>query len=336
MSYSKIYNYDDFLAFLSDSGYAESAKKQKDALDESLALQISDLENQKENINQSSDELARQAYISYLVSSKDLPEKISATGLNGGAADNLYLSLANEYQNNYNEIGKERQNKLNETDNAISKAKLSNSASFAESLSKLYNSAVDDFLGVRESEEERNFDSFYKEKEYADREADRKAENERAESDREIELAKLAWETGDFSFLEKLGIVPSVGDDDDSDGSSSGITSSLQHITELAKQMDYAVTLAKYGNYDLFCEITGMTEEQAALQFADKSEGYSESEIRDAAKLFMSGDYSNNILGVLKKAYPDYSYQQIWKLWESVALTEWYMNVSAGYQGPKG
>ncbi len=335
MSYSKIYDYEDFLSFLSDSGYAESAKKQKDALNASLETRLSEFEAKKKNINRESDELARQAYISYLSASKELPEKLDASGLNGGAADNLYLSLANEYQNNYNEIGRDRQEKLFDTDFEMSKAKLSNDEALAGAMSKLYESAVDKFLDNRESEEKRNFESYINESKLND-----------SEADRELEKAKLAFEVGDKSLLENLGIKPSgtvggvVGGAVNgiisgvNGGASSGVLPNAQNASDLSKLLNYAVSLAEYGNYDLLCQITGMSKEDAALKFSEEKSGYTDSQIRDAAKLFMSGDYSNNVLGILKEAYPEYTYYQIWKLWESVAENDWMMRLR-GYRGPK-
>lgn len=337
MSYSKLYSYDDFLSFLSESGYGDVAKKKKNAIDESLKEQLKSLEAQKKSINDDSDELARQAYLSYISSSKDIPDKLAATGLNGGAADNLYLSLVNEYQNNYNEIGKERKNKLYDTDTEMIKAKLSSSAEYSNALSDIYDSAVEKFLGIRENEEKRNFESYYNDKELSDKAADRKAQSDKDKADRELEKAKLALQAGDFSVLEDLGIKPSVGNSSSSSSSGSGGTGgSSGNMSELLKQLDYAVSLAKYGNYTLLCSITGMTEEEAALKFADGTDsGYTESQIRDAAKLFMGGDFSKNVLGILKSAYPEYTYEQIWKIWKSVAENEWLMYVNDSYKGPR-
>ncbi len=436
MSYTKLYSYDDFLSFLSKSGYGEAAKKKKNSLDASLEEQLAALENQKRSINDNSDELARQAYVSYISASKELPEKLTASGLNGGVADNLYLSLANEYQNNYNEIGKERLDKLYQTDYEKTKARLSNSAEYSKALSELYDSAVEKFLGIRENEENRNFESYYKDQDNAQKNADRELEkyindmlneqknadrdlerykndtlneqknadrelekyindmlnsqknadrdlekykndtlNEQKNADRELEryindmlnaqkiadrdlekykndtlndqknadretqtaqekleavleLAKIAYQTGDSALLNKLGIKTS-------DTNQSNKTGNVT-VSDLEKQLDYAVSLAKYGNYSLLCKITGLSEEEVALKFSDKKEsGYSESQIRDAAKLFMSGDYSNNVLGILKSAYPEFSLSQIWKIWKSVAETEWLMYIDDDYKGPR-
>lgn len=365
MSYSKLYNYEDFISFLSGGGYKDAVNKKKNAYDSALEQQLKALEGQKKTINDNSDELARQAYISYLSTSKELPEKLSMKGFNGGALDNVYLSLANEYQNNYNEIGKDRLNKLNDNDAQMTNARLTSNTEYLKDLSKLYDSAVEKFLDTRESEENRNFESYYNDKELLNKEADRKAQMEKAEADRkaqlakaeadrkaqtaqnkadrEIELAKLAYQAGDPSLLEKLGIKPSSNSasgssSNSSSNSSSGSSSNINDdvsISDLAKQLDYAVALAKYGNYSLFCSITGMSEEEAALTFAEKNKGYSESQIRDAAKLFMSGDFNNNVLGILKSAYPDFSYPQIWEIWRSIAEQEWMMQINDTYKGPK-
>lgn len=333
MSYSKIYGYDDFLSFISKSGYEDTAKKKKSALDLALEQQLGDLEAQKKKINDSSDELARQAYISYISASKDIPNKLSSTGLNGGAADNLYLSLVNEYQNNYNEIGKERQNKLYENDNEMINAKRESSAEYSKALSDIYSSAVEKFLEVRENEEKRNFESYYNDRELSEKAADRKAQTAKESADRELELAKLAFQAGDPSLLEKLGVTVSSNS---TGGQTGNGGSSSSNMNELAKQLEYAVSLAKYGNYELLCSITGMTQEEAALRFSSAEEsGYTEQQIKDAARLFMSGDYSKNVLGILKSAYPEFTYSQIWNIWKNIAEYDWFINIDDSYKGPK-
>ncbi len=356
MSYSKLYNYDDFLSFLSGSGYDEASKKQKEALEKELEGKISAIQREKDAVNKDYDELARQAYVSYMSTSRDLSKDINKAGLNGGAADNLYSSLANEYNNNYNEIGKERIEKLSMKDGEISDARQSNSADYSRFLSDLYASAVDKFLDGREEEEKRNFDSYYKDKDLeqqiADREADIKINNAKLQFDKDksqrdylLEKAKLAFQVGDSSLLKELGIKPPIIQTGSSSGAGAGASSAALGVNgvfggnvdsaEMLKTLEYAVELAKYGNFSLFCRITGMTEEEAALEFADKTSKYSEAEIKDAAMLFMGGDYSANVLKVLKSAYPHYNYSQIYKLWEDIATYDWLMDLPGAYQGPE-
>ena len=344
MSYSKLYNYEDFLSFLSDSGYSDAEKKKKAVYNASLLDQLVPLAAQKQSINESSDELARQAYISYLSASKELPEKLSAAGLNGGVADNMYLSLVNEYQKNYNQIGKDRNSKLNDVDTAMNQARSKKALEYSSAMSDLYDSAVKSFLDARENDEKRNFDSYYNDKELAESAADRKAQAEKNKSDTalkqlqyELEKAKLAFEAGDSSLYEKLGITPKDETNAENGSAVGSGSSGSTDFNDLLKQLDYAVSLAEFGNFDLLCKITGMTQEEAALKFAKVDEsGYSEKQIKDAAKLFMGGDYSNNVLGVLKSAYPEYTYQQIWNIWKDVAVTEWMIFPEDNYHGPKG
>ncbi len=340
MSYSKIYNYKDFLSFLEGSGYADAAKKKKEQQSAALNSQLKDFEKQKKQVSAEADDLAREAYISYISASKDLPEQLSAKGLTGGAADNVYLSLVNEYQNNYNDISKQKSNRLSAVNDSISKAKLSSDEQYSAALSELYSDAVEKFLGVRENEEKRKFESYYKDKEYADKEADRKQESLQNSQKNNIDWAKLALQAGDYSYLEKLGIKPDIsvnGSSGNNGNASSGNESSgikAEDANDLSKLLQYAVSLAEFGNYDLLCQITGMSKEDAALRFADENSGYSEKQVTDAARLFMNGDYSKNVLGILKEAYPEYSYNQIWKIWESVASYEWMIDTRDGYKGP--
>ena len=61
MSYSKIYNYTDFLSFLEGSGYAEAAKKKKEQQTAALNSQLKDYEAQKSKVSAEADDLAREA-----------------------------------------------------------------------------------------------------------------------------------------------------------------------------------------------------------------------------------------------------------------------------------
>ncbi len=350
MSYSKIYNYKDFLSFLQGSGYADAAKKKKEQQTAALNSQLKDFENQKKQVSAEAEDLARQAYISYISSAKDLPEQLSAKGMTGGAADNVYLSLVNEYQNNYNDISKQKSSRLSAVDDSISKAKLASDEQYSAALSELYSNAVEQFLNIRENEEKRKLESYYKDKEYADKEADRKQEALQYSGKNNLDWAKLALQAGDYSYLEMLGIKPDNSQNNYSDGfgndysennssnngnpESNSTSIKAEDAAELSRLLQYAVSLAEFGNYDLLCEITGMSKEDAALRFADKQSGYSEKQVADAAKLFMNGDYSKSVLGILKEAYPEYSYRQIWKIWESVALYEWFIDTRDGYKGP--
>ena len=170
-------------------------------------------------------------------------------------------------------------------------------------------------------------------KELSEKAADRKAQTAKESADRELELAKLAFQAGDPSLLEKLGVTVSSNSTGGQTGNGGGFTS---NINELAKQLEYAVSLAKYGKYDLLCSITGMTQEEAALRFSSVEEsGYTEQQVKDAARLFMSGDYSKNVLGILKSAYPEFTYSQIWNIWKNIAEYDWLMNIDDSYKGPK-
>lgn len=77
------------------------------------------LNAQKESINQSADENARQAYIQYMQSQKALPQQLASQGVSGGATETANLGIQTNYQNNVNAINQNKANRLQEIDNAI-------------------------------------------------------------------------------------------------------------------------------------------------------------------------------------------------------------------------
>ena len=101
----------------------EAYRKQEEMLREQnrLAVQqgVNRLNTQKTNINQNADENARQAYIQYMQSKKALPQQLASQGINGGATETANLGLASTYQNNLNDINKNRINQIQDIDNAI-------------------------------------------------------------------------------------------------------------------------------------------------------------------------------------------------------------------------
>ena len=101
----------------------EAYKRQEELLREQNRLAVEQgvnrLNSQKENINQSADENARQAYIMHMQAQKALPQQLASQGITGGATETANLGLQATYQNNVHAINQNKMNALQDIDNAI-------------------------------------------------------------------------------------------------------------------------------------------------------------------------------------------------------------------------
>lgn len=88
---------------------------QKDALqrnyDSSVGTMTESYQNGVNSTNQQADKTMNEAYINYMLSRRNLPQMLSAQGVNGGAAESTMAGLAN-YGNSRNEIDVNRNNTL--------------------------------------------------------------------------------------------------------------------------------------------------------------------------------------------------------------------------------
>ena len=98
-------------------------EEQEEAIREQNRLAVEQgvnrLNAQKNNINQSAEDNARQAYIMHMQAQKALPQQLASQGVTGGATETANLGLATTYQNNVNDIDRNKANALQDIDNAI-------------------------------------------------------------------------------------------------------------------------------------------------------------------------------------------------------------------------
>ena len=90
----------------------------KDRLNENYQSSIGDLTDSYnqgvEGVNRQADKTQAEAYINYMLSRRDLPQLMSAQGINGGAAESTLAGLQNNYGNSRNNIDVERNGNLAE------------------------------------------------------------------------------------------------------------------------------------------------------------------------------------------------------------------------------
>lgn len=89
---------------------------QKDALqrnyDSSVGTMTESYQNGVNSTNRQADKTMNEAYINYMLSRRNLPQMLSAQGINGGAAESTMAGLANNYGSSRNEIDVNRNNTL--------------------------------------------------------------------------------------------------------------------------------------------------------------------------------------------------------------------------------
>lgn len=136
------YQYSDLKDLWNQSGYNELLESQKKALDAYIQQQTNSLESQKTSVNQSAEQAAQEAYISYMQSKRAMPQALAASGYSGGMADSQALALESGYQDNVNDILLNRDNTLNDIDTAINNAKLEGSIQAAQAQTELGRDAL--------------------------------------------------------------------------------------------------------------------------------------------------------------------------------------------------
>ena len=128
----------------------EAYKRQEELLREQNRLAVEQgvnrLNSQKENINQSADENARQAYIMHMQAQKALPQQLASQGITGGATETANLGLQTTYQNNVNAINQNKMNALQDIDNAIVDLQNSGDLSMVEQVLANNQAALDAYV----------------------------------------------------------------------------------------------------------------------------------------------------------------------------------------------
>lgn len=165
---------------------------------------VNRLNAQKNNINQSADENARQAYVQYMQSQKALPQQLASQGVSGGATETANLGLQTAYQNNVNAINQNKANRLQEIDNAIVDLQNTGDLSTVEQVLANNQAALDAYMnnfdkGVSYNQWAQQFNAnredtlaeqAYRDKVYADQLAQQNRENQWYEQSYKDQMAQ--------------------------------------------------------------------------------------------------------------------------------------------------
>lgn len=128
------YQYGTFEEFLSDMGYDTYADATQQAIRAAVQQAISGYNQQIEDTNEDSKELARQAYVNMMMGGKNLDQQLAAGGYAGGMADSQRIALQAGYENDLNSLERQRVATINELQRAITNAQLTGDMQTAQEL----------------------------------------------------------------------------------------------------------------------------------------------------------------------------------------------------------
>jgi hypothetical protein len=106
------------------------------------------LNAQKTNINQAAEDNARQAYIMHMQAKKALPQQLVNQGATGGMTETANLGLQTTYQNNLNDINRNKVNAIQEIDNAIVDLKNTGNLATVEQVLANNQAALDSYMSL--------------------------------------------------------------------------------------------------------------------------------------------------------------------------------------------
>lgn len=143
-------SYEDYLA---SSGYNDALSTIQAANDAALQQLQNQTALQTQQANESYDDAARQAYITYMQSRRTLPQRMSASGLNGGLADSQEIALDAELQNNQTAINLERQSALQQMQAALQNSQLAQQQNYLGTLAGLQQNAMSGYQSYAQQQQ---------------------------------------------------------------------------------------------------------------------------------------------------------------------------------------
>lgn len=157
-------SFDDYL---NSSGY-NSAMESMDAANQAALQQLqAQADLQSSQINSGYDDAARQAYIAYMQSKRTLPQRMSASGMNGGLADSQEIALDAGLQNNQAQINQQRQTALQELQNTLMNGQLSANQSYLGNLANLQQNAANGYQSYAQNQQALQNENYWNEQNLA-------------------------------------------------------------------------------------------------------------------------------------------------------------------------
>lgn len=129
--YSGPMSYSDYLARVGGDDYQAAVQKAIEAQVQAAADQYN---SQIESAGRDYEEAARRAYVSKMMSQRNLDQELAANGVYGGMADSQRIATETTYENNLNDLTQQYQSTIADLQQAITSAKLAGDAQAAEAM----------------------------------------------------------------------------------------------------------------------------------------------------------------------------------------------------------
>ena len=120
--------------------YEQIAQNQKNALNLNKQNTINQINYQRNDVNQTASDNARQAYINKMLAQKEMKQTLSQAGLaTSGQSGTAYGNINNSYGENLNQINLTKANQMRDIDNQVNSANLEFAAKEQELLAEIAN-----------------------------------------------------------------------------------------------------------------------------------------------------------------------------------------------------
>ena len=129
--YSGPMSYSDYLARVGGDDYQAAVQK---AIEAQVQAATDQYNAQIENTGKEYEEAARRAYVSKMMSQRNLDQEMAANGVYGGMADSQRIATETNYENNMNDLTMQYQSTIAELEQAITSARLAGDAQSAEAM----------------------------------------------------------------------------------------------------------------------------------------------------------------------------------------------------------
>lgn len=124
--------------------YEKIAEQQKQALQQQQQLTNNQINAQRDDVMQTYNNNARQAYINSMLGKKSVEQQLSQSGLNtSGLLGSAYASVENAYGNNLANLQTNRDNSINEINKQLNDAQLQYAIKESELLSNIENAKLE-------------------------------------------------------------------------------------------------------------------------------------------------------------------------------------------------
>ena len=177
---------DSFDEYLKNSGYLsamDSVKAANDAYLQQLSMMST---QQQAAVNQGFDDARQQAWVQHMQSKKTLPQRMSASGMNGGLADSQQIALDATLQNNQAMLDTQRQSALQEVQAALAQSQMAAQQNYLGELAGLQQQAAAGYQNYKQNALDR-----FQQKQYTEKEL-------------QMQAAQQTWEQK-YRLLQTLG-----------------------------------------------------------------------------------------------------------------------------------